>query len=137
MSYRLCITPAHRAMQEQTTMNTVKELQIAQSARRIIELARDNIAAILADAGRDVRALQMSARSQSVIESLDCAATALEGDEAADCIAAIERILTDELTSDTHLETLVEEEQGAIAVDPFDACRALSDEARATILVRS
>lgn len=118
-------------------MDTVKELQIAQSARRIIEVARDNIVEILEEAAQNVRMLKTCAQSEAVIESLDLAVTALEGDDGWDCIAAIERILNDELTSDAHLETLVEEEQDAIAVDPFDACRALSDEARATILVRS
>jgi hypothetical protein len=119
-------------------MDTITELRHAIAARQAIEAARDEIAKTLYNAARTIRALQASCHSVAVADSLMAARTALEGDSRYDCLDAVDRILTDELTPDGLLETLVEEEQPAIFKrDPFDACRALSDAERATIGVRS
>jgi hypothetical protein len=115
-------------------MDTITELRHAIAARQIIEAARDEIAKTLDAAARKIRALQASCHSVAVADSLMAARTALEGDTRYDCLDAIERILSDEMTPDGLLETLVEEEQPAIFErDPFDACRALSDAERAAI----
>jgi hypothetical protein len=119
-------------------MDTIAELRIARAARQAIEAAYTKIAEALAEAANEIRALQMSCSSDAVTESLMRAQTALEGDNRCDCLDAIDRILTDELTPDPYLETLVEEEQPAISeVDAFDACRALSDSERALIGLRA
>jgi hypothetical protein len=119
-------------------MDTITELRHAIAARQAIETARDQIASTLDEAARKIRALQASCQSVAVADSLMAARTALEGDSRYDCLDAIDRVLSDEMTPDGLLEALVEEEQPAIFErDPFDACRALSDAERAAIGARS
>jgi hypothetical protein len=119
-------------------MDTIAELRIAQAARQAIEAAYTKIADVLDEATREIHALQLLCASDAVTKSLMRAQDALDGDNRCDCLNAIDRILTDELTPDPYLETLVEEEQPAIGeVDAFDACRALSDSERALIGLRT